>query len=104
MDDELLKELENLREENKILRDSLVEFRPDKPGDGEGEGEDSIKKALREIGGLVSAAADKAKEALSPGTEKLTEALSRQMGENPAPILLTAFGAGFLVGRGFNRR
>jgi len=100
VEDELLAELENLREENKILRDSLVEVRTD----GQPEGDDKLKNIVQELGGLLQSSVEKAKEAVGPGTEKLTESISRQMVENPVPLLLAAFGAGFLAGHGLNRK
>lgn len=100
MEEELKKELEDLREENKILRDSLVEIRADEPGDDE----EKLKNVVRDLGDLFHSTVEKAKETLGPGTEKLTGTLSRQMEENPIPILLAAFGAGFLAGRGLDRR
>ena len=100
MDDELLNELENLRAENKILRDSLVEDMDEASDDVE----KSIEKTLRELGGMLGTAAGKAKVSLSPGAEKLTETLRHHMEENPVPMLLAAFGAGYLVGRRFDRK
>ncbi|MCL2165890.1 MAG: hypothetical protein FWH49_01160 [Clostridiales bacterium] len=95
MDDALMNELENLRAENKILRDSLVEIRPGAPEDGERGG----IKSLEEITEMLRSAAEQAKENLSPGTEKVTAFLSKQMEENPVPMLLAAFGAGYLTSR-----
>jgi len=100
MEDELMKELENLREENKILRDSLTETRPDDSG----EAETSAEKMLKDLGGMFTTAFTKAREQVRPGTEKLTETLSRQMEANPVPVLLAAFGAGYIVGRMFDRK
>jgi len=100
MEEELLKELENLREENKILRDSLVEVRTD----GQPEGDDKLKSLVQEFNGMLHSTLEKAKETLGPGTDKLTETLSRQMAENPVPLLLAAFGVGFLTGHGLNHK
>ncbi|MCL1848317.1 MAG: hypothetical protein FWF83_01390 [Clostridiales bacterium] len=100
MDEALMKELEELREENKILRDSLVEYVPeDENGD-----EDSADSALQAIAGTLTAAIEQVREGLRPGSEKVTEFLSHQMEENPVPLLLAAFGAGFLVGKKLDSR
>ena len=100
MDETALYELEELRAENKILRDSLTEIHPGGPDDSE----KAIEKVLRELGGLLNATAGKAKESLGPGADKLTEILSQNLEENPVPMLLAAFGAGYLVSRGFERK
>ena len=100
MDEAVLSELEELRAENKILRDSLTEIRPEEPEDSE----NAIEKILRELGGMLSTTASKAKEGLSPGADKLTEVLSQNLEENPVPMLLAAFGAGYLVSRGLERK
>jgi hypothetical protein len=97
--DELLKELENLRAENKILRDSLVEDMDEEP-DG---GEKNIEKILHGLGEMLSTTASKAKENLNPGAEKLTETLRHHIEENPVPVLLSVFGAGYLIGRRLDR-
>ena len=95
-----LNELEELRAENKILRDSLTEILPGAPEDGE----KAIEKILRELAGMLSATAGKAKEGLGPRADKLTAILSQNLEENPAPMLLAAFGAGYLVSRSFERK
>ncbi len=100
MEDILMQELENLRAENKILRDSLVEYRSDEPK----EEEKSVDALLKDMTGKLNAAVGQMKEQLAPGTEKLTESLSRQMAENPVPLLLAAFGAGYLVSRALEHR
>ena len=100
MDGALLAELDELRAENKILRDSLTEIRPGSPD----EGEKAMEKILRDIGGMITATTGRAKESLGPGADKITEILSRNLEENPAPILLAAFGAGYLVSRGLERK
>jgi hypothetical protein len=99
--DELLRELENLRAENKILRDSLVE---DMDAELDGGEKNNIEKVLRELGGMLGTAAGKAKESLGPGAEKLTGTLRHHMEENPVPMLLAAFGAGYLLGRKLDRK
>jgi len=100
MDEELLKELESLREENKILRDSLVEFRDAPPEDGEG----GLESFLQSIGGALNTTIEQAKVYLGPGSEKLTTVLRRKMEENPVPMLLAAFGVGYLIARRFNKK
>jgi len=100
MEDDIKKELEELREENKILRDSLVDIQTEDPKDGES----AVEGLFRQIGGLLGTTAGLAKEYLRPGAEKVTEALGQKMGENPVPILLAAFGAGYLTGRRLNRK
>ncbi len=100
MEDILMQELENLRAENKILRDSLVEYRSDEP---QGE-EKSVDSLLKDMTGKLNIAVGQVKEQLGPSTEKLTESLSHQMAENPIPLLLAAFGAGYLVSRALERR
>ena len=100
MEDAILLELEELRAENKILRDSLTEYRPESADDGAAV----FEKMFHDLSGAFGAAAGKAKESLNPATEKLTEALSRQMEENPVPMLLAAFGAGFLFSRSLERK
>ena len=99
-EDAMIKELEDLRAENKILRDSLVEVHHEEAKD-EGTG---IEYVFRQIGGLLSTTADLAKEYLRPGTDKITETLSRKMEDNPVPLLLAVFGAGYLTGRGLDRK
>jgi hypothetical protein len=59
---------------------------------------------LKELGSMLNTTIGKAKEHLRPGAEKLTETLSRQMEENPIPVLLAAFGAGFMLGRKLDRK
>ena len=93
-----MNELENLRAENKILRDSLVEIRPGAPEDEE----HGSFKPFEELVEMLHSAAEQTKETLSPGTERLTAFLSRQMEENPVPMLLAAFGAGYLTSRRMN--
>ena len=100
MDEAAINELEELRAENKILRDSLTEIHPGGPD----EGEKAMEKILRELGGLFSATTGKAKETLGPGADKLTEVLSQNLEENPVPMLLAAFGAGYLVSRGLEHK
>ena len=100
MDEALMEELENLREENQILRDSLVEVRKGDADTAEGGHEDIIK----EITDMLGASLDQAKAFLSPGTEKLTAQLSHQLDENPVPLLLAAFGAGYLFSRSLGRK
>ena len=97
---ELEKELEELREENKILRDSLVEIREEE-SDGEGEAKEGI---AQEIADMFGASIDQMKAFLAPGAEQLTAQLSRQLDENPAALLLAAFGAGYLLSRGIDRK
>ena len=102
MDEALLKELEDLREENKILRDSLVEIRPEESSsEGEGGG---LESSLRAFTDMLGSAMEQVKEDVRPGTEKLTAFLSRQMEENPAPMLISAFTAGYLLSRGFDKK
>lgn len=100
LEDALLKELEDLREENKILRDSLVEFKTE----GSDEEANGLEKALREISGIFNATVEQARESLGPGSEKVTAFLSRQMEEYPVPMLLAAFSAGYLVSRRLEKR
>ena len=99
MEDALTNELDELRAENKILRDSLSEQRPGGPDDACG-----AQKTIKAMAGLCQKAAGQAKEALSPCAEKLTGTLKRQMADNPAPILLAAFGVGFLACRRLRRK
>jgi len=98
----MLKELEELREENKILRDSLAETRPD--GTSSAHGDASLERTLRAFTEMLSSTVEHAKEELKPGTDKLTAYLSRQMEENPAPMLIGAFSAGYLLSRGLDKK
>ena len=99
MQDPMMKELEDLRAENKILRDSLVEDVA-APGDRDG----GLEKALGDVAGMLGSILEQGKECLDPGAEKVTAFLRRQMEENPVPVLLAAFGAGFLVSRALSRK
>ena len=101
MEDDLIKELEDLRAENKILRDSLTVVRDEGPGDDDGTNTNDI---LGEMSGALHSVIGQAKEYLRPGTEKLTEGLSRQMDSNPVPLLIAAFGAGYLLSRRRERK
>jgi len=96
----LLWELEELRAENKILRDSLVEYRREEPG----EEDQNFEQALKDLAAKLGTAFTQTRETLRPGTDKLTEILSKQMEEHPVPILLAAFGAGFLFSRSLERK
>ena len=96
----LLRELEDLRAENQILKDSMVEFRPDEPGSADEGGDGhNIEKVIQDLSSVFTKAMEQTKKLVSPGTDKLTALLSHQMEENPIPVLLAAFGAGYLVGR-----
>ena len=95
-----MKELEDLRAENKILRDSLVEYVDDEPESHE----KGFEKTLGDITGMLGALIDQSKERLDPGAEKVTAFLRHQLEENPIPILLAAFGAGYLVSRALDRK
>jgi len=96
--DDLIKELEQLREENKILRDSLTDR------DGQPDEENGMEKMLRDVSGMIKPAFEQAKENLRPGADKVTEALSKQMEENPVPLLIAAFGLGYLFSRSMDRK
>ena len=98
-DEELKKELEQLREENKILRESLTDS--DKHASDE---ENRLQDLLREAVESLKPTLDQAKEQLRPGLDKLTEVLGCQMEENPVPLLLAAFGFGYLISRGLDRK
>jgi len=96
----LQQELEELRAENKILRDSLVEYRREEPG----EEEQDFEQALKDLAGRLQVALTQTRETLRPGTDKMTEILSKQMEEHPVPMLLVAFGAGFLLSHSLERK
>ena len=100
MVDPVEKELNDLREENRILRDSLTETLPTEPQSAG----DALEKTVRDISGAIGATAARAKTIIKPGSDKLTEYLSRQMEKNPAPLMLAAMGAGFLVSRRLRKK
>ena len=99
MDEALMKELEDLREENKILRDSLVEFVPEE----QAEEDKSFEQSIQAWMGTLQTTLEQVKDGLRPGSDKLTAYLGRQMEENPVPLLLAAFGAGFLVSHSLDK-
>ena len=103
VDDSTIRELENLREENQILRDSLTEYR-----DEEEPMEKSKTCPFKRIGmGIMLSCQWGLKETkvrLEPGAEKLSSAIKVQMGKNPVPFLIAAFGIGFLLSRRFFRK
>ena len=102
MEDALLKELEELRAENRILRDSLVEYRTEEAEDeDESEG---FEKKLQELLGMFQTTIGQTRDALRPGTDKLTALLSHQMEVNPVPLLLAAFSAGYLATQGMDKK
>ena len=98
--DDLMKELENLKTENKILRDSLVEYVPDEPENRE----KGFEKTLSDMTGMLNAIIEHGKEQLDPGAEKVSAFFRRQMETNPVPVLLAAFGAGYLLSRALDRK
>ena len=107
MEDIVRSELDALRAENKILRDSLTEIRPAEPDSAK----DALKNVLREFMGALGASVESAKAKVEPvreiaesGKEKMTGFLSRQIEKNPAPVLLAALGAGFLFARRLRRK
>ena len=100
MEDALLKELQELREENEILRNSLTELHPGTKGDGVPDVEDMLRGLTEAVGQKV----ETAKEKLEPGKEKVTTFINENMEENPAPMMLTAFGVGYLLSRGLKGR
>ena len=96
MEETLLEELNELREENKILRDSLTELRPE-PRDGEAY---SVEDLLKGFSAALGMKLDTAKEKIEPGKDKVTAYITEGMEKNPAPLMLAAFGAGYLLSRG----
>ena len=100
MEEALVQELENLREENKILRDSLEEVRKETPE----EQEKRVETLLRDWAKKMGVTFEQMKEQLAPGAAKLSTALGQQLEENPIPLLIAAFGAGYLVSRLLDRR
>jgi hypothetical protein len=126
MEEALTREVENLRAENKILRDSLVEVRKEKPAcktarfSAPAPSSASASDAAQCPAGrrviailcfvpswlktMLTPAAAKVKERLAPGAAKLTAKLGRKIAANPAPLLAVVLCAGFLLGRLLDRR
>jgi hypothetical protein len=112
LEEDLRQELASLREENKILRDSLVEIRKDEtPADGAGSQDCMWRAAAGKLGCLagrlremLAPVAERVKRRLSPGTARLSDKVGRQLAANPLPWLFAALGAGFLISRLLDRR
>jgi len=100
MEEALMSELENLREENKILRASFEEVRKEDL-DQEPASFDAL---LKDFGGKLNKTLEQVKDQLKEPAAKAAEKLETQMGENPVPFLLAAFGAGYVISRLLDRR
>ncbi len=102
MEEALLKELEDLRTENQILRASLEEVRKEEPAAENGPS--PIDALIKELSAKLNITLEQAKAQLSEPAGKMTENLTKQMEANPVPVLLAAFGAGYLLSRALDRR
>jgi F0F1-type ATP synthase membrane subunit b/b' len=100
MDEALMKELEDLRAENEILRASFEEIRKEDPK----QEALSLEALLKEISSKLNLGLEQAKECLKEPTDKACKSLEAQMKANPIPLLLTAFGLGYLISRLLDRR
>jgi len=100
MDEALMKELEDLRAENEILRASFEEIRKE-----ERQKEAlSLENLLKEVSSKLNLSLEQVKESLKEPKDKAAKAIEEQMKANPIPLLLTAFGLGYLVSRLLDRR
>jgi len=104
MEVELQRELDDLRAENRILRDSMTEVLPARREGAKG----AFEKTL---GGLVGffdpskgPAKGPAKAGASPALGKLAGYLGSLLEKNPAPVLLAALGAGFLMSKSLRKK
>lgn len=100
MEEALMKELENLREENQILRASMEEVRKE----GFDQEPASFDDLLKDFGGKLNKVLEQVKDQLKEPTAKAAEKLEVQMEKNPVPFLLAAFGAGYVISRLLDRR
>ena len=97
MEEEMMRELEHLRAENKILRESLTVCKEE---EAEANDKDCIFERFKlNFADACSCSLDKAKTGLEPSKEKLTGALKCQMEKNPVPLLVAGAILGFLLGR-----
>ena len=99
MEDAVQRELDELREENRILRASLTEVRPPQPESPGSASDNPVSMFFESFGSIMETINRK----IEPGKEKLTERLSKQMEKNPAPMMLAAAGAGFIMSKVLRR-
>lgn len=102
MEEALLKELEDLRTENQILRASLEEVRREEPA--ETAGTDSLETVLKEWAGKLNLSLEQIKAQLAGSGGKISDTIAKQLETNPIPVLLAAFGAGYILSRILDRR
>ncbi len=102
MEEALLKELEDLRAENQILRASLEEVRREDPAAEGGPG--ALDALIKELAAKLNITLEQAKAQFAEPAGKVSENLAKQMEANPVPLLLAAFGAGYLLSRIVDRR
>lgn len=100
MDEALMKELEDLRAENEILRASFEEVRKKNPE----EEPVSFDALIKEFSSKMNVTLEQVKEHLKEPTAKASQTLEAQMLANPIPMLLGAFGLGYIISRLLDRR
>ena len=94
MEEAIRKELEDLRAENKILRDSLTEVREEEEANG-----CLVRRLGRYLAQKSQSRFEEMKNQVEPCKEKMAENLKDQLVKNPVPFLAIAFGIGFVISR-----
>lgn len=100
MEERLLKEIEELRAENEILRSSFEEVRKETKT----KESSSVETLIQDIAAKLNAGLEQAKDQMKDPAAKATYTIETQMKENPLPMILAAFGLGYILSRLLDRR